>query len=255
MGARRGPYEADFPVGTVVRTKPLAELERFRAEWTYHHNLLESQLACAAKTARLWRVSYYHGGDELYELDGAPGYWHECCLQFVSEAEPMVTWPPSEAGRGLLRCPPKAHIGERRRNPDHLNDAGPDRALLVQELVEWRRPVADLLPVLRAYTWDCERPLFMLTRVHMARALDRCLASACTSHELAEWAEAIDCREDIELEPGHADVLQQVIVDITIADAVGGEHGLTHAKIRAFAAQLGDPPNTGRERTADPPIR
>jgi hypothetical protein len=42
------------------------------------------------------------------------------------------------------------------------------------------------------------------------------LAGACTFHELADWAEAVDVREDIELEPRYADVMQRVIVSITL---------------------------------------
>jgi hypothetical protein len=28
-------------------------------------------------------VGFYHGGDVLYHLDGAPGIWHEVCLHAV----------------------------------------------------------------------------------------------------------------------------------------------------------------------------
>jgi hypothetical protein len=88
MGSRRGAYEADFPIGTIITIKPVADLERFRAEWTFHHKLQESQLADAGKTARVWRVGFYHGSDELYELDGVPGRWHECCLE-AARARPQ----------------------------------------------------------------------------------------------------------------------------------------------------------------------
>jgi hypothetical protein len=51
MGSRRGQYQAEFPIGTIVTIKPLAELEGFRREGKYHHPLQESQLADAGKTA------------------------------------------------------------------------------------------------------------------------------------------------------------------------------------------------------------
>jgi hypothetical protein len=90
MGTRRGPYKEDFPKGTLVRIKALSELERFRAEWKLHHPLQEGQLAFAGTTARVWRVGFYHGGDEMYELEGVPGIWHECCLAPAEGAHPHV---------------------------------------------------------------------------------------------------------------------------------------------------------------------
>jgi hypothetical protein len=30
-------------------------------------------------------VSFYHGGDALYVLEGLPGLWHEQCLESASE--------------------------------------------------------------------------------------------------------------------------------------------------------------------------
>lgn len=78
----------------------------------------------------------------------------------------------------------------------------------------------------------------MLTREHMAAALDRYLMGTCTSQELAEWAEAIDQREDIGLERAGEDVLEQIIGNITLADAMGGEHGLTHLELASIRRSL-----------------
>jgi hypothetical protein len=74
------PYEAKFAVGTRVRIKDRSELERFKQTWKYHHPLSEKQLDYGGVTAAVKEVSFYHGGDALYELDGVPGMWHEECL-------------------------------------------------------------------------------------------------------------------------------------------------------------------------------
>jgi hypothetical protein len=83
MGARNGPYNPDFPMGTAVRIASRAELERFRATWKYHHPLKEEQLSFAGLIAVVVDIGTYHGGDELYGLDGIPGTWHECCLSLA----------------------------------------------------------------------------------------------------------------------------------------------------------------------------
>lgn len=91
MGILRGPLNEDFPKGSVVRIRSLAELERFRAEWKLHHPLQVGQLTFAGKTARVKEVSFYHGGDELYVLDGVPGIWHECCLENAEQGPRQPT--------------------------------------------------------------------------------------------------------------------------------------------------------------------
>ena len=80
MGKTRGPYTEEFPVGTTVSVVDRINLEAFRRDWHWHHPLEDSQLAFAGQTAKVKSVSFYHGGDELYELDGIPGTWHEACL-------------------------------------------------------------------------------------------------------------------------------------------------------------------------------
>jgi hypothetical protein len=86
MGARNGPYNADFPEGTVVRIAPRSDLERFMTVWKLHNPLQPSQLAYAGVTAHVIHVHYYHGGDELYSLDCVPGLWHETCLRGIGAA-------------------------------------------------------------------------------------------------------------------------------------------------------------------------
>jgi hypothetical protein len=81
MGKLNGPYNADFPDGTVVRIKSRVFLDDFKRNWKRHHPLEAFQLDHAGKIATVLAVGYYHGGDELYELDGIPGTWHEGCLE------------------------------------------------------------------------------------------------------------------------------------------------------------------------------
>jgi len=74
-------YNADFPVGTKVRIRERPALEKFMREWKYHHPLQSEQLAFAGSAATVKDVSYYHGGDTLYQFDEIPGTWHEACLE------------------------------------------------------------------------------------------------------------------------------------------------------------------------------
>lgn len=75
------PYQEKYAVGTKVKIAPMDRLEAFRSTWKYHHKLAPEQLAYADREAEVARVSFYHGGDVLYELRDVPGIWHEECLK------------------------------------------------------------------------------------------------------------------------------------------------------------------------------
>ncbi|HSQ32233.1 MAG TPA: hypothetical protein VLN49_20400 [Gemmatimonadaceae bacterium] len=52
--------------------------------WTYHDKLQPEQLAYAGQVGAVKAYGFYHGGDELYWLEGIPGTWHEQCLAPVA---------------------------------------------------------------------------------------------------------------------------------------------------------------------------
>jgi len=80
MGKLRGPYQEEFPVGTEVQIVDRVRLETFAGTWKLHHPLEASQVSFAGVRAIVKTVAFYHGGDELYTLEGIPGIWHEACL-------------------------------------------------------------------------------------------------------------------------------------------------------------------------------
>ena len=74
-------YDEKFPVGTRVVVAAREELEEFRTAWTHHNPLLKELIDYAGQATKVKAVSFYHGGDALYELEGIPGVWHEICLR------------------------------------------------------------------------------------------------------------------------------------------------------------------------------
>ncbi len=77
------PYVATFPKGARVRIADREFLTRFLETWTYHHKLSPDQLDHANAVTTVAEVSVYHGGDQLYSLEGIPGIWHEQCLRAI----------------------------------------------------------------------------------------------------------------------------------------------------------------------------
>ena len=80
MGKSKGLNVAEFEVGSQVRVADRTFLESFLEEGQYHNELEPEQLEYAGRTAAVKKVEFFHGGDEIYTLDGIPGVWHEECL-------------------------------------------------------------------------------------------------------------------------------------------------------------------------------
>ena len=70
--------------------KGAAPLGPWGRNWRFHHPLTEDQLAYADVQGRVADVGFYHGGDELYHLEGIPGIWHEACLERATSEEEIL---------------------------------------------------------------------------------------------------------------------------------------------------------------------
>jgi len=81
MGKTKGRYVEEYPRGSLVKIQSRTFLEHFLETWEYHNPLDARQLRYANKIGKVQSVGFYHGGDELYQLEGIPGIWHEQCLQ------------------------------------------------------------------------------------------------------------------------------------------------------------------------------
>ena len=80
MGKTKGLNNAEFEVGAEVRVADRDFLEQVLEAGQYHNELEPEQLAFAGAVARVKSVEFFHGGDEIYTLEGIPGVWHEECL-------------------------------------------------------------------------------------------------------------------------------------------------------------------------------
>ena len=63
----------------------------------------DSQCAFAGHEARVTDVGFYHGGDELYSLQGIPGQWHEQLLSVSPSNESLLAPHPAGGDLGKSR--------------------------------------------------------------------------------------------------------------------------------------------------------
>jgi hypothetical protein len=101
-----GPYQASHAVGSVVQIAERKVLDDFARTWRLHNPLTPDQLAFAGRDFTIKSVGYYHGGDPLYVLNGAPGVWHEQCLQ-PAETQNYTGRVCSQAAYGAPPCAPR----------------------------------------------------------------------------------------------------------------------------------------------------
>jgi hypothetical protein len=81
VGKTKGLNVAEFEIGSQVRIADRAFLEAFLEAGQYHNELEPEQLEYADRVGTVRSVSFFHGGDEIYQLEGIPGVWHEECLR------------------------------------------------------------------------------------------------------------------------------------------------------------------------------
>ncbi len=83
-----------------------------------------------------------------------------------------------------------------------------------QNSLELNGNVNSLVEALRAFPWDADAVLITLTRGHMRAALQKYRNHTLDAAQLEDWANAIECREDIDFEAGYEDTLQQAIFQL-----------------------------------------
>jgi hypothetical protein len=84
-GKNKRPIQRSVSEGFQSTNRRPCVSGEFLKTWKLHHELEPQQLNFANKIAKVKSVGFYHGGDELYELKGVPGTWHEQCLRAVEQ--------------------------------------------------------------------------------------------------------------------------------------------------------------------------
>src|ERR1700709_2390147 len=94
------------------------------------------------------------------------------------------------------------------------------RHAILSSLIKFDAPVADLTAALATLSWDAE-PVVTLTRQHIAAVLERFARRDIGADALEEWANLVECREDIGFEAGHEDVVAGAIHDLANPELSG----------------------------------
>lgn len=69
---------------------------------------------------------------------------------------------------------------------------------LVERLVRFDAPPAPTLTALQEFGWDYDEPLVTLDASAVRSVLQRYLSGRLTAGDVEDWADAIECRDDVD---------------------------------------------------------
>jgi hypothetical protein len=88
-----------------------------------------------------------------------------------------------------------------------------DRRATLRALIQLDVPLSDLQIALAAFDWDAE-PVVTLRRFDIAAILHRFASGEIDALTVEDWANRIECREDIRFEPDHEEIVSAALHDL-----------------------------------------
>ena len=85
------------------------------------------------------------------------------------------------------------------------------RSNVLRALIDYRLPIEPVLAELAASEWDSAKDLAILEGTDILQVLRRYLSGALTAEQVVDWADLVECREDIGFQDGQKEKLSNVI--------------------------------------------
>jgi hypothetical protein len=79
------------------------------------------------------------------------------------------------------------------------------------DLVHLNGSLSDLSEEISHYSWDAKEPILVVDKITLSNILKRAIDNIITYNELEDWANAIECRDDLNFAD---DKLQEIIVEL-----------------------------------------
>lgn len=84
-----------------------------------------------------------------------------------------------------------------------------ERKIILEELIKYTDNIKELTNELSQFPWDCSEPIIIITVKDILSIMDRYISGEIGIDTLENWANTIECREDIGFEN---DNLSELIV-------------------------------------------
>ncbi|MCP4745553.1 MAG: hypothetical protein GY874_05335 [Desulfobacteraceae bacterium] len=96
-----------------------------------------------------------------------------------------------------------------------------NRIKILNNLLEFSKPLDELKNNVSNLVWDYEGPTVIATRLHIKAVLTRFLKGELTKREVEDWANLIECREDLDFDPDCSDELSEIIYQLANPELEG----------------------------------
>jgi hypothetical protein len=84
----------------------------------------------------------------------------------------------------------------------------------LNSLANLDQPLSTILPILKTFPWDSNQAIITLKKEHLIHILNQYLNQSLSAIDLENWANAIECREDIIYETEDEDFINDIIFDL-----------------------------------------
>ena len=105
-------------------------------------------------------------------------------------------------------------------------------------LLTWRKSPTEIQHEIALLPWDATEPLATLQRSHIIGALKNYLSQIASAAELELWANLIEAREDIAIEPNHGELIPGIIFQLANPELEGK---MTFSTANQLIEQLNHP--------------
>lgn len=106
------------------------------------------------------------------------------------------------------------------------------RMAILKDLVLLQGNIEGLECELLGYPWDSEMSVIKMGRYEIKSVIQRCINDEITFEVLTDWANAIECRDDIEFEE---EVMQEIIFELANPEINGA---LTKERLQKMGNEL-----------------
>jgi|SRR5690554_4289933 hypothetical protein len=107
-----------------------------------------------------------------------------------------------------------------------------NRKDILIDLVFLKANLSELQNELAQYSWDIEEPILVISKQDFANVLQRCIESEITFDDLTNWANAIECRDDLDFE---AEEMQEIVFELSSPE-INGE--ITKERLQEIVNEL-----------------
>jgi hypothetical protein len=75
-----------------------------------------------------------------------------------------------------------------------------NRIDILKDILQLKGDLTILQKEISGYPWDCEIPLITVTKTDIVNILNKCANDEISLGELTNWANIIECRDDLDFE-------------------------------------------------------